>query len=73
MRIDYEIDDAAARSVLLPPLEPSNTEPTTAMLWFGDWMFVPGGDPDLLVRHPDRCLMNRSFEAQKHSNVGEAT
>lgn len=60
MRIEYEIDEAAARSILLPPLELSDTEPTTAMVWFGDWTIVPADDTDLLYRHPDRCFYNET-------------
>jgi acetoacetate decarboxylase len=56
MAIKFEADADAVRASLPKPLELSKDEPTTCMLWFGDWLVIPAENPDLLVRHPDRCM-----------------
>lgn len=58
--IEFEVDEEAMKSALLPPFELSKTEPTKALLWFGDWLFVPEDDPDLLYRHPEMCMYNEA-------------
>ena len=56
MGIEFEVDPEAMKSAILPPFEISDTDPNTVLIWFGDWLFVPENDTDLLVRHPEQCM-----------------
>lgn len=71
MGIEFEVDEAAMRSALLPPFELSKTEPNKALLWFGDWLMIPEDDPDLLVRHPEMCFYTESQLILRCSYEGE--